>query len=801
MPGAPFTTPRPEGVPRPEDGYHAWLGAVASGHEQVRGYTFFPPRSARYLTGAPPFADVLGGLGVVPYRHQAEALALVRDGHDVVVASGTASGKSLVFHVPILAAVRQEGTALAVFPTKALASDQVARLMAAAARVGVDPAHIARYDGDTPREARADVRASANVIVTNPDMLHYGMLPFAPAWHRFLSLLRLIVVDEVHAYRGVLGVHVANVLRRLLRVARALGARPSVVAASATIGNPAEHLTHLTGRPALAVTDDDAPKGPREFVVWRPQDLAGAGPFGDTRRRSANTEAAVLGAHLARSGVRTLVFCNSRRGAELVRRYLVQALPADLAGTVLSYRGGYTAEDRRAIEAAFRDGDVRVLVATSALELGIDIGGVDAVVLVGYPGSISSLWQRAGRAGRESRRSLAVWIPAADPLDEYFLNHPELLTDGRPEDAVADPWNDELHGVHVRCAAAEGPLRADDPMLAPAIDLATMPGLRPALPDPVDGAPRWASVRRYPHRGVRLRGGVGLERVRLRDGSGHTLGVIDGASALRDLHPGAVYLHQGEAYVSARLDLERGEATLLPHIEDYYTQPRSETDVEVLEVWPRGQRPGDAPWRGDGTSWTPPPGIEVGRVRVRSRVESYVRKRYHHEGVLDERPLDLPEVSYDTQACWFDVAFHAAELPPETLAAGMHALEHTLIGLLPAFVLCERADVGGVSYPFEPVSGRPVVFIYDGHPGGVGYARAGAAVFQAWLGAARELLARCPCPAGCPRCVLSPKCGNGNQMLDKRAALGLATALLARMATLEGREQARAGRSGVRGRA
>ncbi|MBA2667236.1 MAG: DEAD/DEAH box helicase [Trueperaceae bacterium] len=765
------------GVPlAPGAGYHAWLGVVAGGHDQVRAYTFFPPRPVRTLPGAPPYADVLAALGVTPYRHQAEALAHVLAGRDVVVASGTASGKSLVFHVPILAELASGGTTLTIFPTKALASDQVTRLAASAHALGYEGGRVARYDGDTDRPERLRARAGADVIVTNPDMLHYGILPFAPSWHRFLSRLSLVVIDEVHAYRGVLGVHVANVVRRLLRVARSLGAEPSIVAASATIGNPAEHLARITGRRAVAVTGDDAPRGAREFVVWRPAAAPGVGAFGETRRRSANTEAAALGAHLARAGVRTLVFCNSRRGAELVRRYLVQALPNSLSHTVASYRGGYTAEDRHAIAAAFRAGDVRVLVATSALELGIDVGGVDAVVMVGYPGSISSLWQRAGRAGREGRRSLAIWIPAADPLDAYFLEYPELLTDGRPEDAIADPWNEELHGAHVCCAAAERPLRADEALLAPWIDLDALAGLRRVERDPVDGAPRWGSVRRYPHRAVRMRGGLGPDRVRLRDGSGATLGTTDGAAALRDLHPGAVYLHQGEAYVCARLDLVRGEATLLPHIEDYYTQPRSETDVEVLETWPHGRRPGEVV-AADDVVLEPPPGVSVGRVRVRSRVESYVRKRYHHEGVLDERPLDLPEVSYDTQACWFDPSMGTRDMAQERLAAGMHALEHTLIGLLPAFVLCERADVGGVSYPVEPSTGRPLVFIYDGHPGGVGYARAGASVFLDWLAAARDLLERCPCVSGCPRCVLSPKCGNGNQMLDKRSAAELARAL------------------------
>lgn len=770
------------------DGFHAFLAGVGNGHEQVRGYAFFPPRGGAFDDQpVPPFDDVLAALGVRPYRHQAAALRSVASGRHVVVATGTASGKSLVFQAPALHAAREGGSAILVFPTKALAADQEARLRAGAVALGLDPGLVARYDGDLGREARAQARARARLVITNPDMLHYGILPFAAQWQAQLASLRLLVIDEVHAYRGVMGVHVANIVRRALRLAAAMGATPTVVAASATIGNPAEHLTRITSRSAEAIAADDAPRGPREFVVWRPAALPGrhggtaaagssAGP-----RRSANTEAATVGAALVRSGVKTLVFCNSRRGAELVRRYLVQSLPPELGQAVLTYRGGYTAEDRERIAALFREGEAVALVTTSALELGVDVGDVDAVVLVGYPGSTSALWQRAGRAGRGVARSLTLWIPAADPLDEYYLHHPELLIDGRPEDAVADPWNDELHPAHLVCAAAERPLRQGEPLVAPWTEVGRVPGLVRVADDPVDGAPRYGSARRYPHRAVRVRGAVGPGPVRLRDADGRTLGRVDGASALRDLHPGAVYLHQGEAFVSVRLDLERGEATLVPHLEDYYTQPRSETDVTVIEAWPRGRRPGRGAATMPEVRSEPPPGVSVGRVRVSTLMTGYVRKRYHADGALDERPLDLPPVTFDTQACWFELGRASEALPPDRVPGAIHALEHTLIGLLPAFVLCERADVGGVSYPMAPDSGRPTVFIYDGYPGGVGYAAAGASVFRDWLDAARDLLARCGCEQGCPRCVLSPKCGNGNQMLDKRAALTLATVMLARL--------------------
>ena len=751
--------------------FHGWLGGVGEGHAQVRAHAFLPPRSARYEAAGEPWDALLARLELRAYTHQARALRQLAAGDDVVLATGTASGKSLVYQLPALLALGEGKTTLAVMPTKALAADQLLRLRAAAETLGLEAGSIVRYDGDTPSPDRREARARARLIITNPDMLHYGLLPFHLSWQRFMGSLAWLVVDELHAYRGVLGVHVANVLRRALRLAEVHGASPQVVAASATIANPAQHLRRLTGRTAVAVEADEAPRGPRELVVWRPNDLPGE----PGRRRSPAVEAAELAVALASSGAKTLVFSNTRRGAELVRRYAVQKAPPAMQASILSYRGGYTAEDRELIAAAFRDGDVLLLVATSALELGVEVGGVDAVVLVGYPGSQAAFWQRSGRAGRGSERSLTVWIPGPDPLDEYYLLNPEVLLEGRPEDAIADPWNDELHPLHVRCAAAERPLAQAETLVAPWLDLASLPGLVRAAPLAEGGGDvRWASVRRYPHRAVRVRGGHGPGRVRLRDADGRTLGMVDGGEALRELHPGAVYLHQGRAFVSARLDLERGEALLLPHIEDYYTQPRSETDVEVLQEWPGGERPGDA-CAGPEVVATPVPGVHVGRVRVRTVVASYVRRRFGHRGVLDERPLDLPEITYDTQALWFDVDPVSGALAPSALGAAMHALEHTLIGLLPAFVLCERADVGGVSYPAYGPDGRAKVFVYDGHPGGVGYARAGAAVFDAWLDAAVELLARCPCQHGCPRCVLSPKCGNGNQFLDKRAAHALGT--------------------------
>ena len=729
------------------------------------GYHFFPPRRGSSVEGySGPYEELFGRLGLAPYGHQAKALQHTAEGRDLVISTSTASGKSLAFQLPVLGALEAGRSALLLYPTKALAVDQLLRLRQLSGSLGLAgdrAAAIHTYDGDTATSERAAIRQDARVILTNPDMLHYGILPHHTDWAAFLGSLDYLVLDELHAYRGVLGSHVANVARRLLRMAEAYGAKPVVVAASATVGNPAAHAERLTGRPFLLVDEDEAPAAAREFVIWQPPATDDAGE----RRRSVNSEAARLAATFARHGVKSLFFCNSRKGAELIRRYAAGLVGEPLGTTIQSYRAGYTAEDRRLIENGFRQGDITVLTSTSALELGVDIGGVDAVVLVGYPGSKMALWQRSGRAGRGDRRALTLLIPGADPLDEYYRTHPDALVDGPVEDAVADPFNDELHPRHLLCAAAEMPLGPGEAVVAPWVDLAEVEGL-------VKSAGRYRSMGRYPHRRVQLRG-TGGRLVRLKDGMGRSLGATDFATALRELHPGAVYLHQGEQYLVATLDLERGIARLLPHIEDYYTQPRSETDVEILgPLKSRNLVVGEVE--------APPRGVHVGRVRVRHQVVGYVRKRYFSEAVLEERVLDLPEVSYDTQALWFDLEEVEGLPAAQDLPAALHALEHTLIGLLPSFVLCERADVGGVSYPLYPPSGQPLVFVYDGAPGGVGYARAGAAAFGAWLSAARDLLAACPCSTGCPRCVLSPKCGNGNQFLDKGAALVLANALLGR---------------------
>lgn len=722
--------------------YADWLREQEGYRDQatlVRVLPAQPPTQSAY-NGA--FSGLLEVLGLTPYRHQAEAFTAIEALEHLVLAASTAAGKSLVFQVPVLKAALEGQTSLLLYPTKALAHDQHQRLLDQAVRLDLSGT-VYTYDGDTSENQRRLARSRGQILLTNPDMLHFGLLAFHPSWAAFLGRLRYIVLDELHAYRGVFGTHVALILRRLLRLARHYGASPQVIAASATIGNPAEHAHHLTGETFTAQIAQFS-RAEREFVIWQPRALDREGNI----RRSANLEAALLARYWAQAGLRGLVFANSRRTAELVARYA--AHPG-----VQPYRSGYTPQDRRRLEDGLKSGNIQVLVTTNALELGLDIGGLDGVILLGYPGSVAAFWQRGGRAGRGDTRALVIWIPREDPLDAFLLERPDWLLASPPEAAVCDPFNPVLYPLHLHCAAREWPIDPREAFYQPLL----AHELISRASEPTDaGDPgfRLHTPQRQPHQALSLRGLGGSYR--LQSPAGTTLGSLDQRQAYWEAHPGAVYLHMGQNYLVRNLDAEKREITLLPGLEDYYTQPRAITDIEVLEGWPLA-----------GGLWT-------GRVRLREQVIGFVKKRYLHETILEEVNLVLPEITFETEAIWFHPPEEAVS--PVALPGAIHALEHTLIGLLPLLVLAERADVGGVSYPLYPyplVSGQgSTVFIYDGYPGGVGYARAAGRQFARWMQLARHLLEHCPCQDGCPRCTLSPKCGNGNQPLDKRGALGLA---------------------------
>jgi len=736
----------------PYPNYSEWLRDLEGYAGQLKLARTLPPSPPEPSPYHGVFAGLLQALELVPYSFQAEALQRLEQGQNLVLSSSTASGKSLVFQVPVLKAALEGQTALLLYPTKALAHDQLKRLRAMGQVFEVSN-RIFSYDGDTPDSQRRQARQQGQVLLTNPDMLHFGILPRHAEWAGFLSRLRYVVIDELHAYRGVFGTHTALILQRLIRLAKHYGAHPQIIAASATIANPAEHAYSLTGLDFAAVSARPS-RAEREFGVWVPKALDKEGHS----RRSANVEAALLARYAAETGLRTLVFTNARRTAELVARYAADP-------RVQPYRAGYTPQQRRRLEEALDRGEVRVLVSTSALELGMDIGGLDVVILLGYPGSLSSFWQRAGRAGRGVQRSLVLWIPREDPLDAFYEGQPELLLASPPESAIADPDNPVLYPLHAHCAAREQPLEPLEPFHKPWLTA-----------NLVEKGGRFYSPKRNPHRDLVLRGFS--QSFALRDSQGKPLGVLDERQAYWEAHPGAVYLHLGESYLVRNLDLERREIVLLPGLEDYYTQPRAETEVEVLG----GEEIAAGVW--------------VGPVTLRERVIGYVKKRFFSEVVLEEVPLTMPELCFQTEALWFHPTEGMEILPPAShnpgtpqltealIPSALHALEHAMIGLLPLLVLAERQDVGGVSYPFYPKplpSGAgPTIFIYDGYPGGVGYARAAARQFARWIGATRDLLSSCPCESGCPRCILSPKCGNGNLYLDKATARLLTEGLAAR---------------------
>jgi DEAD/DEAH box helicase domain-containing protein len=701
-----------------------------------------------------------------PWRHQVQAAELAWSGRDVVLATGTASGKSLAYQLPALATALADprATVLYLSPTKALAADQ----LRAVSRLGLDGLRPACYDGDTPRDEREWIRNHSRFVLTNPDMLHRSILPGHSAWTGFLRRLTYVVVDECHTYRGVFGSHVAHVLRRLRRITARCGRTPTFVLASATAGAPAEAAGRLTGRPVEAVTDDASPRGGVTFAMWEPPLLPAADNgdapddgAGQQIRRSALRETSDLLADAVANGVRTLAFVRSRRGAEVVasmtRRSLDEAVPG-LGDRVAAYRAGYLREERRALERALLDGSLLGVASTNALELGVDLSGLDAVVICGYPGTRASLWQQAGRAGRSGGEALAVLVARDDPLDTYLVHHPEALFDRPVEATVLDPANPYVLGPQLCCAAAEGALTDQD------LELFGGAPARAAAEALVNAG----ALRRRPtglywtHRGrpdVDLRGTGGAPISVVESATGRLLGTVDAAAAHHQVHQGAVHLHQGVSYVVDELDLD--DAVALVHAEepDWSTHARDVTSLSVVSV----RSYVDAG----------PVGLFLGEVDVTSQVVSYQRRRIGGE-VIDTRPLDLPARELRTVAVWFTVspeALAAAGVETADVPGALHAAEHAAIGLLPLVATCDRWDIGGLSTAGHPDTECPTVFVYDGHPGGAGFAERAYAAAAAWLRATRDVIAECGCEAGCPSCVQSPKCGNGNNPLAKPEAV------------------------------
>jgi len=695
------------------------------------------------------------------YRHQAEAIDLARLGHHLIVTTPTASGKSLCYNAPVLETLLLEpgARALYLFPTKALAQDQRGKLEA----LGLAPDVIAAtYDGDTPREERGWVKRTARLLITNPDMLHVGILPYHTGWARFFRELRYVVIDEAHIYRGVFGAHVANILRRLRRVAAHYGARPQFIACSATIANPQELFHRLTALTPEVVSGDGAPTGRKHFVFWNPpvyDPATGA-------RRSSNAEATTLFTTLVGEGVRTIAFTRARKTTELLLTYARRAFESTasqqhLAQKVISYRAGYTAAQRRDIERRLFTGDLTGVTATNALELGVDIGGVDACILTGYPGTVASAWQQAGRAGRRQGDALALLVAADNPLDQFLMRRPEYFF-GRPhEHAALDPTNRHILGGHLLCAAYEVPLTEEDfPLFGGERAAHVTHRLCEEEALAARGERFFYAGSEYPAGLVNIRSASAQQFVIVDDSKGGSvLGTEEDTKAFETLHPGAVYLHLGESYVVETLDLDNYRAHVRPAQSSYFTEPRVDSHITIKETYSSKEF-------GDTVAY-------FGTVVVKSQVVGFRQKQLFTDEVLGTHDLDLPEQEFETEAVWYplpsDVAW-GLEREGLDLAGGVHAVEHASISLLPLFALCDRNDIGGVSTAWHPQVGAPTIFVHDAHPGGVGIAETGFRLINEWLTATRTLLEECPCETGCPSCIQSPKCGNNNEPLDKEAA-------------------------------
>ncbi|MFE9786849.1 DEAD/DEAH box helicase [Nocardia salmonicida] len=717
----------------------------------------------------------------LPWKHQTRTADLAATGNHVVVSTGTASGKSLGYQLPVLAALFDDprATALYLSPTKALGADQ---LRAVGSLIHDNPlreAHPASYDGDTPAEVRQWVRANARWIFTNPDMLHVGILRSHQRWARVLRNLRYVVVDECHAYRGVFGSHVALVLRRLRRLARFYGADPVFILCSATSADPAASASRLIGAQVVAVTEDGSPRGARTVALWEPPLSASlTGENGAPVRRTAASEAAKIMAALVTEGARTLTFVRSRRGAELIaldtRRVLAETAP-ELQERVAAYRAGYLAEDRRELEQSLSQGTLLGAASTNALELGVDIAGLDAVVIAGFPGTVASFWQQAGRAGRRLQGSLVVLVATDDPLDTYLVHHPEALLDRPIEATITDPYNPYILGPQLLCAAMELPLtdeevselRADE-VLA---DLAEQ-GLIRRRPSIRGAGARWhVTAHTHPHDDVDVRGGLGSPVAIVDAETGRLLGTADAGRAPATLHTGAVHLHQGETYLVDELDLEGGVAFVNEVDPGFTTSSRQITSITVEGVI-------EERVFGAVTAAS-------AQVAVTNQVVGYLRTLVTGE-VLDQVELDLPAHTLHTKAVLYTVTprlLAAANISDDQLPGALHAAEHAAIGMLPLVAGCDRWDIGGVSIAEHPDIGAPTVFVYDGQPGGAGFAERGFAQLTDWLAATASVIRSCACQDGCPSCVQSPKCGNGNNPLDKDAAARLLAAVLSELRT------------------
>ena len=742
--------------------------------DQISHTEHIPPRDPTFGTLENPLnpllEKVLDDNALWPlYSHQAEAVNQARKLRNVMVATSSASGKTLCYNIPVLEAILNEKNcrALYLFPTKALAQDQLRNFRAQFCPDIIPPDEVDTFDGDTPHDTRFDIKKNARIIISNPDMLHLGILPNHQSWSRLLRRLRFVVVDEAHMYRGVFGSHVALVLRRLRRLCELYGAKPQFILCSATIANPGEHAEKLVGLPFSVVNNDGSPHGGKDFVFWNP-------PLIDEKketRRSANSEATFVFTELVEKEIRTLTFTRTRRLTELIYNFSRQRLAQidhKLVDKIKPYRAGYLAADRRQTEKELFTGKLTGVVATSALEVGIDIGDLEATVLTGYPGSISSTWQQAGRSGRARQKSLSFLIAMDNPLDQYFMRHPEDFFQANFENALINPENHYILQAHLACASWEMPLGPRDQIYFGAAMLNEVADMeKQTLLRERSGKWYYPPGIAYPAQNINIRSTSGKNYTIVNTADDTLLETIESAMAFYQVHPGAIFLHQGDTYLVSELNLEKRVAYVEPAEVNYYTRTTELSDLKILKE--------------HGRQTCGPVTVCVGEVEVNSSVIGYRKKAQLTEEIVGEESLTLPPQIFNTVSLWFD-------LPPVGISrvaragldfhGGIHALEHAAISILPLFALCDRNDIGGVSTPFHADTGKAQIFIYDAHPGGIGIAEKGYELIKNLWQKTYLAIAECPCTEGCPSCIQSPKCGNNNEPLDKKAAIILLEELL-----------------------
>jgi len=706
------------------------------------------------------------------YTHQAEAINLARNGKNVMIATSSASGKSLCYNTAVVQTLLEAplSRALYLFPTKALAQDQLRALREQFVPDLLKPEDLATFDGDTPAVERGEIRKKAKIILTNPDMLHVGILPNHANWSRLFRHLNFVIVDEAHSYRGIFGSHLADILRRLRRISKLYGGNPQFILSSATISNPGEHAEKLVGLPFEVVDNDGSPHGGKSFLFWNPPIIDEA----KSTRRSSNSEATFLFTELVKKGIRSLTFARTRRLTELIYLYSRRTLSgtsAALAKRIKPYRAGYMPEERRKIEKELFNGELLGVVATTALEMGIDIGGLDATILTGYPGSIAATWQQAGRSGRGTDESLSFLIGLNGPLDQYFMRHPEAFFRKGYENALVNPANKYILRGHLMCAAWELPLtKNDEAYFGPDMnqeieELAAQGILRERLY-------RWylAPSIAYPAQAINIRSASGKNYAIIDTSTNSMMETLEDSAAFYQVHPGAVYLHQGETYLIEKLDLDNHIAYAKPSDANYYTQTKELTDIKINNIL-HNKRIGEIE-------------VKLGEVEVTTKVTGYRKKVQYTEEIIGEEPLDLPPHHFQTVAFWFDLPLNAvAEVEEKEMdyPGGLHAAEHAAIGILPLFALCDRNDIGGVSTAYHADTGKAQIFIYDGYPGGIGIAEKGYELIKELWEATLKVVTECPCQDGCPSCIQSPKCGNNNKPLDKEAAKILLRGLTGRI--------------------